>query len=69
MAFLTNTLHVPFAHRFSAVIATFVADFTNYRMYKKTVLELQKLTDRELADLGLHRSEINSSATQAVYGY
>jgi uncharacterized protein YjiS (DUF1127 family) len=68
MAFLSNTVHVPFAHRFSAVIATLITDFTNYRMYRKTIAELQKLSDRELTDLGLSRSEVKYSATKAVYG-
>lgn len=68
MAFLTNTIHVPFANRFTAVVASMITDFTNYRMYRKTIVELQKLNDRELNDLGLSRSEIKFSATQAVYG-
>jgi uncharacterized protein YjiS (DUF1127 family) len=68
MAFLSNTVHVPFAHRFSGAIATLITDFMNYRMYRKTIAELQKLSARELADLGLSRSEIKFSATKAVYG-
>lgn len=69
MAFLTNTVHVPFANRFTAVVASMITDLMNYRMYRKTIAELQNLNDRELSDLGLSRSEIKFSATKAVYGY
>ena len=37
-------------------------------VYRTTVNELQSLTDRDLADLGLHRSEIRRVALEAAYG-
>ncbi len=69
MAILTNTIHTPVATRITAVIATLMTDIANYRAYHKTVSELQKLTSRELEDLGINRSGIKASAKQAVYGY
>ena len=69
MAFLTNTIHTPVAHRMSATIATLMADFANYLAYRKTVSELVKLSNRELDDLGINRSDIKASAIEAVYGY
>ena len=36
------------------------------KAYKTTVRELQSLNNRELADLGLHRSMIRRLATQAA---
>jgi uncharacterized protein YjiS (DUF1127 family) len=69
MAFLTNTIHTPVAHRMSATIATLMADFANYLAYRKTVSELVKLSNRELDDLGINRWGIKSSAIEAVYGY
>ena len=69
MAFLTDTMHTPIATRITAVIATLMTDFANYRSYRKTVSELQKLTGRELDDLGINRSSITASAREAVYGY
>ena len=36
--------------------------------YNKTVSELQSLSNRELADLGLTRSSIRAAAYEAVYG-
>lgn len=35
-------------------------------VYRRTVDELQALSDRELADFGFHRSEIPRIARQAV---
>jgi uncharacterized protein YjiS (DUF1127 family) len=40
----------------------------NYRAYRATVAELEQLTERELADLGLTRGEIEPTARLAVYG-
>lgn len=39
-----------------------------YRQYRTTVVELSKLTSRELADLGLSGSNIKATAYEAVYG-
>ena len=35
--------------------------------YRKTVHELQGLSNRDLADLGIHRSAIKSIAYEAAY--
>ncbi len=39
-----------------------------YRRYRATLEELSMLTDRELADIGLHRSNIRDIAREHVYG-
>jgi len=41
--------------------------FVRYRLYRQTVNELSALTSRDLADLGLNRSEIKRVAYQAAY--
>jgi uncharacterized protein YjiS (DUF1127 family) len=46
---------------------TFVQNRANYRMYARTLRELNALSDRELADLGLSRSSLNDVARSAVY--
>lgn len=40
----------------------------DYRIYRATLSELHALSDRSLADLGLHRSGLRGVALQAVYG-
>lgn len=40
----------------------------DYRIYRATLSELQGLSDRSLADLGLHRSGLRGVALHAVYG-
>ncbi len=69
MAYFTQTHETPISIRFSIAATSLVQDIKNYRMYRKTVTELQKLTSRELDDLGLNRSSIKASAIEAVYGY
>lgn len=38
-----------------------------YKVYRTTFNELNALTGRELADLGIHRSMIKSIAAEAAY--
>ena len=38
------------------------------RIYKTTLNELNNLSNRELADLGMHRTELRSVAWEAAYG-
>mgnify|MGYP003406077698 CR=1 len=40
--------------------------FINYRRYKETRNELHRLTDRDLADLGISRYDINHIARLSV---
>ena len=39
-----------------------------YRAYRRTLRDLSDLSGHELADLGLHRSEIRRVAHDSVYG-
>ena len=39
--------------------------FNNWRKYRQTVNELDRMTTRELRDLGIERSEIKSVARAA----
>ncbi len=43
-------------------------NWRRYRVYRETLRELNALGDRELADLGIHRANIGSVATEAAYG-
>ena len=50
----------------SAMIETLIERYTRYRIYRQTVNELASLSNRELADLGLSRSELRRVALQAA---
>ncbi|WP_456388703.1 DUF1127 domain-containing protein [Profundibacter sp.] len=52
----------------SAILKSATVRVANYRIYRKTVSELNMLTSRELADLGLSRSMIKRTALEAAYG-
>ena len=41
--------------------------YLRHRQYRKTLSELAALSNRDLADLGLHRSALRRVAWQAVY--
>lgn len=43
------------------------ARFAQYRTYRKTLDELQSLTDRELSDLGISRHSVRAIAYRAAY--
>lgn len=43
-----------------------VKNYRNWRMYRETVSELSRLSNRELADLGIARGEIPAVARKAV---
>jgi uncharacterized protein YjiS (DUF1127 family) len=70
MAYLTQTRAAD--HGFRARIATLFAQYgervERYRLYRNTVRELEQLSGRELADLGIHSSQIDAIAYEAAYG-
>jgi uncharacterized protein YjiS (DUF1127 family) len=53
--------------RFSAILIDIRARMTRRKVYNATFRELAALSDRELADLGLNRTEIRRIAWQAAY--
>lgn len=50
------------------VRATAAEAFGKWRVYRNTLNELQGLSTREMADLGINPSMIRSIATEAAYG-
>lgn len=52
----------------SGVIAALRARFAKYMEYRSTIRELDKLSDRELEDIGLARCTIESAARYHTYG-
>jgi len=53
--------------RVRAVIADVVDRAARRKLYRTTIEELNNLSGRELADLGIHRSEIKRIAYEAAY--
>ncbi len=53
---------------FTNTISAIRAARTKHRAYRRTYDELSSLTDRELNDLGIGRSQIGEVARSAAYG-
>lgn len=70
MAFVTTTpiARKGFADRLAFVKDVVLASINQRRVYTRTVAELNSLTDRELADLGISRLGITDIAREAAYG-
>lgn len=54
--------------RLSAAVASLRAAMERRRLYNRTFRELAALSERELNDLGIHRSMIEEISRQAAYG-
>lgn len=65
-----TALHTDLAHagRGAGMLDALKTRWSQYRVYRRTFDELSALTDRELADLGLHRAQLNGVAYEAAYG-
>lgn len=69
MAFFTDThtANAGLAERFNAITAAFKEARARRKVYNQTLNELCKLTNRELADMGMARANIRSIAYEAAY--
>lgn len=69
MAFLTDTFSVQstMGDKIAALWAQLVDANAKRVVFKTTVRELNALSGRELADLGVHRSMIRRIAMEAAY--
>ncbi|WP_291239955.1 DUF1127 domain-containing protein [Gemmobacter sp.] len=70
MAFVNTTraAQPAFGDRFAAVLETLRTAMARRAIYRQTVQELRALADKDLADLGIHRSQIRRMALEAAYG-
>jgi uncharacterized protein YjiS (DUF1127 family) len=70
MAFATETRSI--APSIFERISKFAKDWSAFnaqqRVYRETVRELSRLSNRDLADLGLNRSMIGDIAREAAFG-
>lgn len=70
MAYATNATNASrsiLGGRASELLDGFRATLAKRKLYNNTLRELQGLSDRELADLGLHRSMLRRIAYEAAY--
>ena len=51
-----------------AAVAKLGQEMVKRRLYRITVQELSALSDRELSDLGIHRSQITAIAREGAFG-
>ncbi|WP_342076216.1 DUF1127 domain-containing protein [Yoonia sp. SS1-5] len=70
MAFITDTRNASLSlgDRFANFRANLAEATAKRKIYKTTLTELSALSSRDLADLGLHRSQIKTVAYEAAYG-
>ena len=70
MSTLTQTLFAgtSLTEGFAAFRAQLAENAAKRKTYRTTLSELQRLTNRDLADLGISRSMITGIALEAAYG-
>lgn len=64
----TTAARKGFADRLAILKDSVLTAINQRRVYLRTVAELNSLTDRELADLGISRLGIADIAREAAYG-
>ena len=70
MAYVNNTRTAsPALAEVGGIFKSIKVALERRAVYARTVRELNGLTDRELADLGISRVSIRDVAAQAAYGY
>ena len=67
-ASVSRAAHGSIAERLAALLKSVKTSFSRRQKYQTTLRELNALTDRELSDLGIHRSLIATIAHEAAYG-
>jgi uncharacterized protein YjiS (DUF1127 family) len=65
---IIQTTHSGIVDRISGFFSNLNENRRRYSIYRQTLRELDRLSDRDLNDLGLHRATINSVALEAAYG-
>lgn len=64
----SRSLNISFADRLGNITKSVKLALHRRRLFNQTVRELNFLSERELADLGIHASMIREIATKAAYG-
>ena len=68
MAYTSNSMIAQtLTGRLRTLVQDFAAEMIRRKIFRTTLTELRGLSDAELADLGLSRSELRSVAHEAAY--
>ena len=65
---MANIVHAEFGHSRPGLLARVNGAIADYRLYRRTLSELEGLSNRELRDLGISRFSIRQIARESVYG-
>lgn len=70
MAYITGNraTTASLGHRLAEIRSATATAYTNWRVYRTTLNELQDLSMREMADLGINPSMLKRIALEAAYG-
>jgi uncharacterized protein YjiS (DUF1127 family) len=68
MAYVNTSIQSSVLSRISAATSGIMAALRKRQIYLTTMRELNGLSDRDLSDLGIHRSMLNEIAREAAYG-
>ncbi len=66
MTYATDIRHA--RSPFSEWKSDMIARWTRYSLYRETLRELSALSVRDLADIGLNRSQVRAKAYEIAYG-
>lgn len=65
---MANVIHAEFGRASTGLFARLGNAVADYRLYRRTLGELENLSNRELRDLGISRFSIRQIARESVYG-
>ncbi len=68
MAFISTTVRPAISERIQSALADLREHRTRRALYRRTVNELEVLSDRDLADLGISRFSISDLARKHAFG-
>lgn len=65
---MATVIHAEFGRARPGLLARMNGAIADYRLYRRTLAELEGLSNRELRDLGISRFSVRQIAREAVYG-
>ncbi|MFT3974455.1 MAG: DUF1127 domain-containing protein [Amaricoccus sp.] len=65
---MANVVHAEFGRARPGLLSRLSGAIADYRLYRRTLSELESLSNRDLRDLGISRYSTRQIAYDAVYG-